>query len=76
MLLQPEPQRSLVLQVCQRTGLNVRFAVECLTGNGWELERALANFEQVKVCIGRAVPTVWLLTVDFAQSTLSREAFL
>ncbi|KAF7795999.1 hypothetical protein EIP86_007168 [Pleurotus ostreatoroseus] len=72
----PEPQRSLVLQVCQRTGLNVRFAVECLTGNGWELERALANFEQVKVCIGWAVPTVGTLTVEFAQSTLSREAFL
>lgn len=46
---QPEPQRSLVVQICQRTGLNVKFAVDCLTGNAWDLERALANFEQVKV---------------------------
>ncbi|KAI0346534.1 NTF2-like protein [Trametopsis cervina] len=49
----PEPQRSLVLQVCQRTGLNVRFAVECLEGNGWEIERAIANFEQVKGTLAR-----------------------
>ena len=47
--MQPEPQRSLVLQISQRTGLNVRFAVDCLEGNGWVLEKALANFEQVKV---------------------------
>lgn len=53
--MQPEPQRSLVLQVCQRTGLNVRFSVDCLEGNGWNLERALANFEQVKVRLGRLV---------------------
>ncbi|TCD70222.1 nuclear mRNA export, poly(A)+RNA binding protein [Steccherinum ochraceum] len=44
----PEPQRTLVLQVCQRTGLNVRFSVDCLQGNEWDFERALANFEQVK----------------------------
>jgi nuclear RNA export factor len=38
-----------VQQVCQRTGLNVQFAVECLEGNGWDIERAIMNFEQVKV---------------------------
>jgi TAP C-terminal domain len=27
----------------------VKFSVDCLTGNGWDLERAVANFEQVKV---------------------------
>lgn len=48
----PEPQRSLVLQISQRTGLNVRFAVDCLEGNGWVLEKALANFEQVKNTLG------------------------
>lgn len=49
----PEPQRSLVLQVCQRTGLNVEFSVQCLEGNGWDLDRALANFEQVKGTLSR-----------------------
>ncbi|THH28012.1 hypothetical protein EUX98_g6178 [Antrodiella citrinella] len=49
----PEPQRTLVQQVCQRTGLNVRFSVDCLEGNGWELERAVANFEQVKGTLAR-----------------------
>jgi nuclear RNA export factor len=48
---QPEPQRSLVIRVCQRTRLNVKYAVDCLAGNGWDLERAIANFEQVKVII-------------------------
>jgi nuclear RNA export factor len=37
------------MQVMQRTGLNVKFSVDCLEGNGWDLERAVANFEQVKV---------------------------
>ncbi|KDQ57204.1 hypothetical protein JAAARDRAFT_35810 [Jaapia argillacea MUCL 33604] len=44
----PEPQRSLVLQISQRTRLTIKFAVECLEGNGWDPERAVANFEQVK----------------------------
>lgn len=47
--LQPEPQRSLVMQICQRTGLNVEYAVQCLEGNAWDVQRAVANFEQVKV---------------------------
>lgn len=44
----PEAQRQLVLSVCARTRLNVNYAVECLNGNAWDLERAIANFEQVK----------------------------
>lgn len=39
----------MVLAIMQRTGLNVKFAVECLQGNGWDVERAVVNFEQVKV---------------------------
>jgi hypothetical protein len=42
-------QRNLVLQTIARTRLNVKFSVDCLTGNGWDLERAVANFNQVKV---------------------------
>ncbi|KAI0322537.1 hypothetical protein OF83DRAFT_647408 [Amylostereum chailletii] len=49
----PEPQRSLVAQICQRTNLNVKFAVDCLQGNGWNFEAAVANFEQVKATLGR-----------------------
>lgn len=41
----------MVVQFSQRTGLNVKFTVDCLEMNGWDLERAAANFEQVKVCI-------------------------
>ena len=37
------------MQICQRTGLNVEYAVQCLEGNAWDVERAVANFEQVKV---------------------------
>jgi len=44
----PEAQRQLVLSVSARTRLNVNYAVECLNGNAWDLERAIANFEQVK----------------------------
>ncbi|KAJ7233333.1 hypothetical protein C8J57DRAFT_1090596 [Mycena rebaudengoi] len=44
----PEAQRPLVIQVCGRTRLNVKFALECLVGNEWNLERAIANFNQVK----------------------------
>lgn len=46
---QPEPQRARVARLHQQTGLNVKFAVECLQQNGWDHERAVANFERVKV---------------------------
>lgn len=49
LLRQPEPQRNLVMQVCQSTGLNVQFAIDCLGGNSWDLEKAIVNFNQVKV---------------------------
>lgn len=49
-LSQPEPQRSLVAQICTLTHLNVQFAVDCLQNNRWDVEQAVANFEQVKVC--------------------------
>jgi nuclear RNA export factor len=47
---QPELQRSMVVQICGLTRLNVKFALDCLTGNGWDLEKAVANFNEVKVC--------------------------
>lgn len=46
---QAGPQRGLIMQICQRTGLNAQFAVDCLQNNAWDLDRAIANFEQVKV---------------------------
>ncbi|KIK98414.1 hypothetical protein PAXRUDRAFT_823890 [Paxillus rubicundulus Ve08.2h10] len=48
-----EPQRSLVLEICKRTGLNVKFAVDCLENNAWNLDGATANFEQVKGKLSR-----------------------
>jgi len=49
----PEAHRNLVLQICVRTGLNAKFAVDCLSGNAWELERAIANFDEVKATLSR-----------------------
>jgi nuclear RNA export factor len=37
------------MQICERTGLNAKFAVDCLQNNAWNMEHAIANFEQVKV---------------------------
>ncbi|KAJ6608686.1 hypothetical protein B0H10DRAFT_2438921 [Mycena sp. CBHHK59/15] len=47
----PEFQRPLVAQVCLRTGLVIKYSLDCLTNNGWDLERAIANFEQVKATL-------------------------
>jgi nuclear RNA export factor len=49
----PEPQRSLVAQICTLTRLNVQFAVDCLQNNRWDVDQAVANFEQVKGTLGR-----------------------
>jgi len=43
-----ERQRPFVTQICQRTGLTVKYAMDCLQNNGWDQDRAMANFEQVK----------------------------
>ncbi|KAJ7352356.1 hypothetical protein DFH08DRAFT_858626 [Mycena albidolilacea] len=47
----PEPQRPLVLNVCGQTGLNIKYSLDCLNGNGWDLGRAVANFNQVKATL-------------------------
>ncbi|KAI9000551.1 NTF2-like protein [Trametes punicea] len=44
----PEPQRLLMQDLILRTRLNLQYAEDCLKNNDWDLERALANFEQVK----------------------------
>ncbi|KAJ7760723.1 hypothetical protein DFH07DRAFT_430072 [Mycena maculata] len=47
----PDAQRPPILQVCGQTGLNVKYALDCLNGNAWDLERAVANFNQVKATL-------------------------
>ena len=32
-----------------RTRLNLQYAEDCLKNNEWDVEKAMANFEQVKV---------------------------
>ncbi|KAH6909208.1 hypothetical protein BKA70DRAFT_1477020 [Coprinopsis sp. MPI-PUGE-AT-0042] len=49
----PEPQRTLVLEIMARTNLNVQFALDCLQENEWDIDRAMANFNQVKSTLGR-----------------------
>jgi nuclear RNA export factor len=58
-----ERQRPFVVQICERTGLNVKYAVECLQGNGWDPERAVANFEEVKVRFDIACLEIFCLLI-------------
>ncbi|KAF8588268.1 NTF2-like protein [Ramaria rubella] len=44
----PEPQRMYVIELSARTGLNAEYSIQCLQGNGWDPQKALANFEQVR----------------------------
>jgi nuclear RNA export factor len=41
-------QAALVEQVKQRTGMNAQYASMCLAQNGWDLDTALRNFEEIK----------------------------
>lgn len=41
-------QEVLVEQVKQRTGMNAQYASMCLVQNGWDLDTALRNFEEIK----------------------------
>ncbi|CAE6462120.1 unnamed protein product [Rhizoctonia solani] len=43
-----EPQRALMIECAGRTGLNAQYSRMCLEGNGWDLAKALANFEELK----------------------------
>ena len=36
----------------------MKYSMDCLTGNSWDLERAVANFEAVKVRWSHDVPVV------------------
>lgn len=47
-LPQPPAEQTLILRVCGRTRLNANYAVDCLTNNAWDFDRAIANFEGVK----------------------------
>lgn len=44
-----EQQRLFVITLSNRTGLNASFSIQCLDGNGWDGEKAVANFEAVRV---------------------------
>ncbi|KAG9096030.1 nuclear mRNA export, poly(A)+RNA binding protein [Ceratobasidium sp. UAMH 11750] len=44
----PEPQRALLVECANRTGLNAEFSKMCMEGNGWDLNKALVNFEELK----------------------------
>ncbi|RDX57556.1 NTF2-like protein [Lentinus brumalis] len=51
------PQRALMQDVILRTRLNFQFAEDCLKNNEWDVDRAVANFEQVK---GNLPPDAYL----------------
>lgn len=42
---------SLIAAVRQRTGMNAQFSELCLAQNGWDVERAVANFEEIRATI-------------------------
>lgn len=41
-------QDALIAQLRQATGMNVAFATLCMAQNGWDLETARRNFEEIK----------------------------
>ena len=41
----------LIAQVRQRTGMNFQFTTMCLDNNGWNLETAMKNYEEIKSTI-------------------------
>jgi nuclear RNA export factor len=41
-------QDVLLNQVRQRTGMNAQYASMCLAQNGWDLETAVRNYEEIK----------------------------
>ncbi|KDN50615.1 hypothetical protein RSAG8_01113, partial [Rhizoctonia solani AG-8 WAC10335] len=43
-----DPQRALMVECAGRTGLNAQYSRMCLEGNGWDLAKALVNFEELK----------------------------
>ncbi|KAH9481760.1 mRNA export factor mex67 [Psilocybe cubensis] len=47
----PEAQRNLVVEISSQTRLNAKFAIDCLQLNGWDLAKAVANFNQVKASL-------------------------
>ncbi len=63
------------MQISTLTRLNIQFAVDCLQNNGWDADRAVANFEQVKVRGWMLLP-IDTLTLYHLQGTLGRDAFL
>lgn len=50
--MQTDAQKeALVQQLAERSGLIVPFTIQCLEGNGWDLDRAWANFLELKAQI-------------------------
>lgn len=43
-----EQQAALVEQLRVRSGMNASFSAMCLAQNGWDLDRALANFAEIR----------------------------
>ncbi|KAF8501233.1 hypothetical protein BU17DRAFT_78428 [Hysterangium stoloniferum] len=44
----PEAQRVYVIELSARTGLTATYSIQCLEGNGWDPQQAMANFEAVR----------------------------
>lgn len=42
---------SLIAALNQRTGMNAAFSTMCLEQNGWDVDRAVANFEEIRATI-------------------------
>ena len=43
-------QEQLVMQISAQTKMTLQYSEMALSGNGWNIEAALKNFEQLKVC--------------------------
>ncbi|KAJ7589478.1 hypothetical protein C8J56DRAFT_938690 [Mycena floridula] len=47
----PQNERELIVELCGRTALNVRFAYDCLKLNEWDLTKAIINYHEVRTTL-------------------------
>jgi hypothetical protein len=69
-----QERNTLVAQLCSRTGLNVKYAIDCLENNGWDFERAITNYHQVKVSV-KEVNHCYRSLLMLAEPTLGPDAY-
>lgn len=53
-------QEQLVMQMSAKTNMTLQYSEMALSGNGWNMEAALKNFEELKVCSLQSLIESWI----------------